>query len=273
MNIDSMPLNHRRTSTAKGGDGSGEKLYSIVEIFESLKGEGTQAGIPMTFVRFAGCNRSCNFCDTQFNRPGFRATKRQIAQLIKNTRPAWVVFTGGEPLMQLDDDLVAEISKSNRTTKYAIETNGSLYKDVLERMDYINLSPKAPPPHFRSILRAEAEATANYHRSFLHFWIAPSVVDAARRGYITIDEIRYSMDSEMGKFFEPLDCPSECITFSPLFDAPAGLPDNWKVGDGFGNLKGSPNESALRTCVELIQHFRHKNARLSIQCHKMIGVR
>jgi 7-carboxy-7-deazaguanine synthase (Cx14CxxC type) len=134
--------------------------YSIKEIFYTLQGEGAHAGRPAVFCRFAGCNlwtgresdratAVCQFCDTDFvgtdgERGGKFAAPEALAELINSlwpqTYPAskYVVFTGGEPLLQLDPALIAAMHAVG--FEIAIETNGTL--PVPEGVDWICVSPK-----------------------------------------------------------------------------------------------------------------------------------
>lgn len=134
--------------------------YRVKELFLTLQGEGFQAGAPAVFCRFAGCNlwtgreehrpsAICQFCDTDFvgtDGPGGGrfATADQLADAVAE---AWtggdeqrlVVCTGGEPLLQLDDDLVTALHE--RGFRVAIETNGTLPPPA--GIDWICVSPKA----------------------------------------------------------------------------------------------------------------------------------
>jgi 7-carboxy-7-deazaguanine synthase (Cx14CxxC type) len=126
--------------------------YAVKEIFSTLQGEGAHAGRPAVFVRFAGCNlwsgreadrstAACRFCDTDFI-GGKRLTAREIAakaeQLFPSQRSRFVVFTGGEPALQLDKDLLYEFR--NRSFFTAIETNGTV--PLKANPDWITVSPK-----------------------------------------------------------------------------------------------------------------------------------
>jgi 7-carboxy-7-deazaguanine synthase len=134
--------------------------YSVKEIFYTLQGEGAQAGRPAVFCRFAGCNlwsgreedratAVCKFCDTDFvgtdgERGGKFADADQLATLIDSLWPAthaaskYVVFTGGEPLLQVDAALIA--SMHAKGFEIAIETNGTL--PAPDGIDWICVSPK-----------------------------------------------------------------------------------------------------------------------------------
>src|SRR5476649_2562665 len=134
--------------------------YSIKEIFYTLQGEGAHAGRPAVFCRFAGCNlwtgresdrasAVCQFCDTDFvgtdgEGGGKFATPEALAATINALWPAtyaaskYVVFTGGEPLLQLDLELIAAMHAVG--FEIAIETNGML--PVPAGVDWICVSPK-----------------------------------------------------------------------------------------------------------------------------------
>ena len=129
------------------------KHYTVNEIFFSLQGEGARAGTPNVFVRFSGCNMRCDLkmgelspggfaCDTEFE-SGRRMTGTQIVtaatKLVPQTRPG-VIFTGGEPALQLDKTLVDSLRKAG-FGPLCIETNGTI--DVVPLgLDWVSLSPK-----------------------------------------------------------------------------------------------------------------------------------
>lgn len=115
------------------------KKYKINEIFYSLQGEGRWAGRAAIFVRFSGCNLKCPFCDTDFNvhtEMGEVDILEKIQSLSDSCR--FVVFTGGEPTLQVDENLVALLKKCGYYI--AIETNGT--KRVPDGIDWVTCSPK-----------------------------------------------------------------------------------------------------------------------------------
>ncbi len=140
-----------------------DRIYSVKEIYYSLQGEGVQAGRPAVFCRFAGCNlwsgrdqdrarATCRFCDTDFrgtNGPGGGRYPNAIA-LAGQVRAAWpgqggrpfVVCTGGEPLLQLDADLIAALHAQG--FEVAVETNGT--RRAPPGIDWLCVSPKAGAP-------------------------------------------------------------------------------------------------------------------------------
>lgn len=136
--------------------------YKVKEIYYTLQGEGAQTGRPAVFCRFSGCNlwsgreedRSkaiCQFCDTDFwgtdgENGGSYETAAQLAGFVKNLWPneksdgqPYVVCTGGEPLLQLDEALVNAFHQEG--LEVGIETNGT--KIPPKGVDWICVSPKA----------------------------------------------------------------------------------------------------------------------------------
>lgn len=113
--------------------------YRVVEIFESINGEGRRAGQLAVFVRFAGCNLDCSFCDTQWaNRPDAKyviMTEEEIADVIKRTNVRNVTLTGGEPLIQKDIRILLERLAEESSLSVEIETNGSVSLADYDGMD------------------------------------------------------------------------------------------------------------------------------------------
>ena len=135
--------------------------YYVKEVFYTLQGEGANTGRPSVFCRFSGCNlwsglerdRStavCQFCDTDFvGTDGVGGGKfRTAEELVDHVAATWpplgkgqklVVCTGGEPALQLDEQLIAALH--DRDFEVAIETNGTL--PLPEGIDWVCVSPKA----------------------------------------------------------------------------------------------------------------------------------
>ncbi|HOJ95575.1 MAG TPA: 7-carboxy-7-deazaguanine synthase QueE, partial [Methanospirillum sp.] len=104
----------------------------IAELFTSLQGEGLTSGYPTIFVRLAGCNLSCSYCDTPAGRQeGEEMSVDDVIQRVLAEKPSCVCITGGEPLLQKKD--VAEISSRliNAGKRVIIETNGTIPFDGL----------------------------------------------------------------------------------------------------------------------------------------------
>jgi len=114
--------------------------YKVSEMFESIQGEGSFSGTLVNFVRFSGCNMRCSFCDTEFNKFTLVSKERMYNQ-IKDYLSKIIVFTGGEPMLQLNQELVDYFV--NKGYSVHIETNGSI--DIFLRgIDHIVVSPKDP---------------------------------------------------------------------------------------------------------------------------------
>ena len=135
--------------------------YAVKELFLTLQGEGGQAGRAAVFCRFAGCNlwsgrekdragAACTFCDTDFvgsdgpggGRYAADALADAAAGLWRGAGERLVVFTGGEPLLQLDAPLLSAFKA--RGFEIALETNGTL--PAPDGVDWICVSPKAANP-------------------------------------------------------------------------------------------------------------------------------
>lgn len=110
---------------------------SINEIFYSLQGEGARAGEASIFIRLSKCNLSCDFCDTDFH-SGTEMTIEEIVKIISIYPCKWIIWTGGEPTLQLTDEHLETFRKLGYNQ--AIETNGT--RTVPKLIDYITCSPK-----------------------------------------------------------------------------------------------------------------------------------
>ena len=191
--------------------------YSVKEMFKTLQGEGAQAGRAAVFCRFSGCNlwtgreedrekAVCRFCDTDFigmdgEGGGRFADAQALADALVRVwdgAPArrFVVFTGGEPLLQVDADLVAAVH--TRGFEIAIETNGTRLPP--DGIDWICVSPKAgadlvltrghelklvyPQPELRPETVAELD--------FAHFFLQP--MDGPDRSANTQAAVAYCLD-------------------------------------------------------------------------------
>ena len=175
--------------------------YTVKEIFYTLQGEGGQAGRAAVFCRFAGCNlwsgreqdraaAVCRFCDTDFVGTdgaggGKFATAQDLAQAVAR---AWggpglagrfVVLTGGEPLLQVDEALTAALHAEGFTI--AVETNGT--QPAPAGLDWICVSPKGRAPlvltqgHELKLVYPQAEPEAqpaNFESlAFQNFFLQP----------------------------------------------------------------------------------------------------
>lgn len=134
-------------------------MYKIKEIYYTIQGEGFHTGRPAVFCRFAGCNlwtgreedrdkAICKFCDTNFwGTDGINGGKYELDDLVKIIKSLWpasydeifVVCTGGEPALQIDDAFISGLHLAGM--KVAIESNGTIA--LPDGIDWICISPKA----------------------------------------------------------------------------------------------------------------------------------
>lgn len=196
--------------------------YAVKSIFKTLQGEGAQAGRVAVFCRFAGCNlwsgreidrakADCRFCDTDFVGTDGEGGGRYLSadDLAGAIEASWgssasrrfVVFTGGEPLLQLDDELIAAIR--TRGFEIAVETNGTIAPP--SGIDWVCVSPKAgatliathgqelklvyPQP----VLPPDAVA----HLEFTHFWLQP--MDGPNLAANTAEAVAYCLNNPRWK--------------------------------------------------------------------------
>lgn len=191
--------------------------YSIKEMFKTLQGEGAQAGRAAVFCRFTGCNlwtgreedrneAVCQFCDTDFvGMDGMGGGRFADAQALADAVAAtwgpeqgrrFVVFTGGEPLLQLDGALVEAMHA--RGFEIAIETNGTRLPPA--GIDWICVSPKAGA---ELVLTRGHELKLVYpqpallpetvaHLDFAHFFLQP--MDGPARLANTEAAVAYCLD-------------------------------------------------------------------------------
>ena len=130
-----------------------EPVYSLVEIFESLQGEGRNTGRPCVFVRFAGCNLACPWCDTDVSRR-FSASLSDLMRELAGYRARSVILTGGEPTVQEGmPELVAALKEAGWWI--GVETNATGEPAWLAFVDYVACSPKAEFPDSVRLTRAD----------------------------------------------------------------------------------------------------------------------
>lgn len=197
-------------------------MYSIKEIFYSLQGEGAHSGRPAIFCRFTGCNlwsgreqdrdtAVCDFCDTDFigtdgTNGGKFADADALVEFLLNLWPAdqqhrYVIFTGGEPALQLDEALVDACHQAN--FEVAIETNGT--KPLPADIDWICVSPKADA---ELVITQGDELKLVYPQplaqperftdlAFEHFYLQP--MDGPLRQMYTKDTVEYCLAHPLWK--------------------------------------------------------------------------
>ncbi|GBQ09784.1 7-carboxy-7-deazaguanine synthase [Komagataeibacter rhaeticus] len=191
--------------------------YTVKEIFPTLQGEGAHAGRTAVFCRFTGCNlwsglerdrarATCRFCDTDFiGTDGAGGGRFASAGLLADAiaahwptpdrKAAFVVFTGGEPLLQLDDALITAVHA--RGFEIAVETNGTLRAPG--GIDWICVSPKAGAPlvqtsgHELKLVYPQPDLLPGQVAGldFSQFWLQP--MDNAARDHNTRAAVDYCL--------------------------------------------------------------------------------
>ena len=169
--------------------------YAVKDLFVTLQGEGAQTGRTAVFCRFAGCNlwsgreadraaAGCRFCDTDFvgADAGRFGSAPALADAIATTwgtaaERRFVVFTGGEPLLQLDAALLDAVHAQGFET--AVETNGTI--PALAGLDWVCVSPKSGAPLVQTsgdelklvFPQAGLDPATLEDLPFGHFWLQP----------------------------------------------------------------------------------------------------
>ncbi len=238
---------------------------NLSEIFASVEGEGVNLGRPAVFVRFAGCNLSCSFCDTGYAReecetasiyaPGDTSRMpnpidcEAVLSILKTDFPGsrTVVLTGGEPLVQVD--AVSCLAQRLRLRGYAVhlETNGTLsgaFAGIKDLVDFVCMDIKLPSTQQGVNLKRE-------HRSFLEML---GHVDSAVKIVVT-------PEATGSEFENAVSLVAEVNQHLPFLIQPA-FTDSRPAVDA-------------RTLLDFhaAAASRLNDVRISIQLHKMLGVR
>ena len=128
----------------------------VQEVFRTIQGEGPLAGRPAVFIRLAGCNLACKFCDTEFE-SGEWLHEEQVGTEAVELAAGWprplFVLTGGEPLCQ---DIRPLVERLLREGDVQIETAGTLWLEDLPPSGQLVVSPKTGKLHWAIVERAQA---------------------------------------------------------------------------------------------------------------------
>jgi 7-carboxy-7-deazaguanine synthase len=212
--------------------------YNVVEKFASINGEGKKSGQLAVFIRLAGCNLRCSYCDTMWANTGDATyevmTSEEIYNYIKETGINNVTLTGGEPLMQDNiKELLLFLSK-DKSLDVEIETNGSVdirdFLDILQNPPRFTMDYKLPGSNMESNMYLE---NLNNLRIF----------DTVKFVASSLDDL-YKAKEIIKKY----DLASKCSVYiSPVF--------------------GSINPEEI---VEFMKDNKMNNINLQIQLHKII---
>ena len=207
----------------------------IKRIFPTIQGEGPMSGVPAVFVRLAGCNLQCKFCDTEFEDGATLPIEEIVAQVnafaVANDNAAHmrklVVITGGEPLRQPISKLCDLLIRAGYQVQ--IETNGTLFRPDLPEEVSIVCSPKNPNGKYAPV---RPDLLARAHA--LKF-----IISAHRDAYKTVEEVGQT-EANVPVYVQPMD--------------------EYDAAKNAANLELAKNLA--------LKHGYH----LSVQLHKIIGV-
>ena len=211
--------------------------FHVVEQFVSINGEGRRAGQLALFIRFAGCNLQCEYCDTKWaNEPDVAYktyTTDQLVEAILNSGVRNVTLTGGEPLLQKGMKALLERLRQHRNVRIEIETNGSVpiryYKERDNRLT-MTMDYKLPSSNMEESMCLE-------NMEYLKPWDVVKFVIGSREDLNRAKEIieRFRL------------CEKAIVYFSPVFG------------------KIEPEE-----IVEFMKENKLNKVRFQIQIHKVV---
>lgn len=207
-----------------------EEKVTVNEIFFSIEGEGIRAGLPTVFVRFAGCNLRCRWCDTQYAQnpdAGVSLTYEELYKKIEAHGCKRITFTGGEPL--LNKDFIKWFRKRCKDMEINIETNGAVdISDILDYADIITMDYKCYSSGMRDQMLVENLKLLR-PQDVLKFVVA---------NYTDLNQMKFILDQ-----YKP-----KCQIFvSPVF-----------------------GQMDLQELAEFILKNREYNLRMQVQLHKII---
>ena len=222
------------------------KTFRVNDIFYSLQGEGRNTGRAAVFVRFAGCNLRCPFCDTEFDT--FREmTAEEIVAAISQYPARFVVLTGGEPTLQVDEAFVDLLHQHG--FEVAMESNGT--RPAPNNLDWLTVSPKE---YLRGTRNEEGGTSKEV------------------RGTRLPDELKVVFDenTDPESYLLPPSLQSKAAEPSASFLLPRENPpflylQPCDTGDA------ERNAHIINRCVDYIK--AHPQWRLSLQIHKLIDIK
>lgn len=207
----------------------------VIEVFDSLQGEGVWVGVPMTFVRLAGCNapelglECVKWCDTRYAWMPHAGIERAVESVASEVTLPRCCVTGGEPLLQEEEVLRFIAALHGKGVLVHLETNGTVVPNVLPPADWIAVSPKPPAYH-----------------------VSPKLAGVAGEVKVIIDEPLFRLGLErasnrVGEIVRPFADAQVCL-----------------------QPEASGGSELVRMAIALV--MAHPNWRLSLQLHKIVGI-
>ncbi len=218
----------------------------VVEVFHSIQGEGTRTGEPSTFLRLAGCNLRCSWCDTPYSwtSEGVKAARRvRVQELADEVTERAVVLTGGEPMLHRRrlPDLVRALRERD-VTHVTVETNATIYDSALAtEVDLWSLSPKLPG----SGETADVDVIGQYLRA---------VPDRVQLKFVVVEE------GDLDAMWQLLERVGEPLPASGVLVQPDGTREDYdrvlrvlatQVMEDDGTWRGIPRRSLVRVQAQV----------------------
>ena len=212
----------------------------VNEIFYSLQGEGFHTGRAAVFVRLSGCNLACDFCDTD-HAPFTEMSEEEIVSEVAQYPATWVVMTGGEPALQLTESLVNHLHAAGK--EVAVETNGT--RLLPANVDWVTVSPKAAfvgKAGLPVLKKADEVKVVFGERPF-----PDDMTCDTNENRVPVSDAEVEFDPAFG------------IIADHYFLQPCDTGDEHR------------NRDITARCIDYI--LQHPKWRLSLQTHKMTGIR
>ena len=217
-------------------------MYRVNEIFYSLQGEGHNTGRAAVFIRFAGCNLRCPFCDTEFD--DYREmTAEEIVTAVIQYPARFVVLTGGEPTLQVDEAFVDLLHQHG--FEVAMESNGT--RPAPRNLDWLTVSPKR-----NEALGEQSDTLATAGTQELE--------KRGKKWGRQPDELKIIFD-------EKTDLETFLVPHSSSLTPHSSFPILYLQPCDTGDAER--NAAIVERCVDYIK--AHPEWRLSLQTHKLIG--
>ena len=228
-------------------------MRRINNIFYTLQGEGHNTGRAAAFIRFAGCNLRCSFCDTEFDSYQ-EMTDTQILDAISPFPTRFVVLTGGEPTLQVDEAFVDLLHQHGY--EVAMESNGT--RPAPQNLDWLTVSPK-------NWWLADGKG---WMENCAHANEIKIVADEAVLSGSKLSSLRSSLLASLAKNSQLSARPKGTLrlrrTLNPQPSSSLLYLQPCDTGDS------QRNADIISQCVDFIKH--HPEWRLSLQTHKLIGI-